>query len=100
MLKLPLLKPRNDFILLEEAPAEPYHQYKQFEHIIVPSKYEHGPEDRPIMGKILAKGEGCINPRIPVGAMAMAGKWAGARFQRDGMSYVIVKEVDIFAVLE
>ena len=96
----PVLKPRNDFVLLEEAKPEPYHQYKEFQHIIVPSKFEHGPEDRPVMGKILAKGESCRNDRIPVGSIAMAGKWAGARFQRDGMTYVIVKEVDIFAILE
>jgi co-chaperonin GroES (HSP10) len=94
------LQPRNDFVLLEEAKAEPYHTYKQYEHIVVPSKYEHGPEDRPILGKILAKGEACVNARMAVGAIAMAGKWAGARFQREGTNYVIVKEVDIFAVLE
>lgn len=94
------LKPRNDFVLLEEAKAEPYHTYKQYEHIVVPSKYEHGPEDRPVMGKIAAKGEGCVNHCIRVGMVAMAGKWTGARFQRDGTAYVLVKETDIFAILE
>ena len=94
------LVPTNDFVLLEEAKAEPYHTYKQYEHIVVPSKYEHGPEDRPVMGKITAKGEACVNARISVGAIALAGKWTGARFNRDGVNYVLLKETDIFAIVE
>ena len=94
------LHPRNDFVLLEEAKVEPYHTYKQYEHVIVPSAFEAGPEDRPILGKIVAKGEGCTNDLIQVGVVAMAGKWAGARFQRDGKRYVVIKESDVLGVFE
>ena len=94
------LRPRNDFVLLEEADYEPYQSYKGYSKVIVPTAFEHGPEDRPIMGSILAKGEACTNERIPVGAIALAGKWTGQRFFRDGKKLVLIKESDVIGVLE
>ena len=94
------LSPRNDFVLLEEARAEAYHTYRGMEHIIVLPAYEHGPEDRPVMGRIVAKGESCVQVTIPIGAVAIAGKWTGARFPYQGKTYVLLKESDILAVLE
>ena len=94
------MTPRNDFLLLEEAKAEAYHTYRGMSHIIVPPAFEHGPEDRPVMGKVLAKGEECRKVSIPVGCIALAGKWTGARFFRDGVNYILIKESDILGVFE
>lgn len=94
------LIPRNDFVLLEELKPLPYHAYRGLSKIIVPPAYEHGPEDRPVMGRVLAKGEACTNPRIPVAVMAITGKWTGARFRFNEQTLILVKETDILAILE
>lgn len=89
----------NDFVLLKEAKAQPYHTFKGYEKIVVPDAYEHGPEDRPVMGQILAKGDSCVKDSIQVGALAICGKWTGSRFFRDEQTYVLVRESDILGVL-
>lgn len=94
------LIPTNDFILLEELKAKPFHTYQGYSTIIVPPAYEHGPEDRPVMGRVLAKGKECCRATIRVGVVAMAGKWAGCRFPREGKTYILLKESDVMAVLE
>lgn len=92
------LVPLNDFVLVEEEAYVPYEQYKGYTHIIVPDKFAHGPEDRPVIGRIIAKGRHCIRSEVQ-GRVAL-GKWSGARFHQDGKTYVVVKEEDVLAVLE
>jgi co-chaperonin GroES (HSP10) len=94
------LTPQNDFILLEEAKYEPYAKYKGFSNIVLPDKYEHGPEDRPVMGTILAKGSECVRETIRIGSIAICGKWTGSRFYHEGVTYVLVKESDVLGILE
>mgnify|MGYP001603501359 FL=1 len=93
------LQPINDFVLVVEDAYVPYHEYKQFSHIIVPEKFEHGPEDRPVTGVVAGKGRACRNPEVTVGCRVLLGKWAGARVTFGEQAYVLMKEEDILAVL-
>lgn len=94
------LKPLNDFLLLEEEPAPPYHMYRQFTHIVVPDAFQHGPEDRQVWGTVLAKGAACKNARVKVGSRILLGKWSGARLKYADKPYLLVKEEDVLAVDE
>ena len=93
------LVPTNDFVLLEEEPYEPYDQYKGYSHIIVPDRFAHGPEDRAVMGTVVAKGNQCRNEAVILGSRIVIGKWDGARFPRDGKTLILVKEDSILAVV-
>ena len=92
------LRPTNDFVLLEEEPYVPYNEYKGYSHIVIPDKFQHGPEDRAILGIVLAKGNTCHNQAIEVGDRIAIGKWDGARFPRDGKTLILVKEDNVLAV--
>lgn len=94
------MRPTNDFVLLEESKPESYEQYRSYSKIVTPDAYQHGPEDRPVMGRVIAKGDECHKYTIPVGCIALAGKWTGCRFPRHGINYVLIKESDILAVIE
>lgn len=94
------LSPRNDFLLLQEAAYDSYEKYKGYEHIVTAPAYQHGPEDRPVMGQVVAKGEDCRKITIPVGCIVLTGKWTGCRFTRHNTTYVLVKESDVLAVIE
>ena len=93
------LKPLNDFVLMEELPYEPYHQYKQYSKIIVPEKYEHGPEDRPVRARILAKGAQCRESLLQKGVVVLLGKWSGARVKWQDRMLILVKESDILSLI-
>ena len=94
------LKPLNDFLLLEEEAASPYHEYRKFTHIVVPDAFQHGPEDRPVWGIVLAKGLACTNHQIGIGNRILIGKWAGARLKYEDKPYLLVKEEDVLAIDE
>lgn len=94
------LRPLNDFLLLEEELAPPYHTYRQFQHIIVPDAFQHGPEDRPVWATVLAKGSACGNGTVKRGSRVLIGKWEGARLKYLEKPYILVKEADVLAVDE
>lgn len=95
-----MLTPLNDFLLLEEEEAPAYHDYRKFQHIVVPDAFAHGPEDRPVWGVVLAKGAACRNTHIPVGGRVLIGKWAGARLKYAEKPYLLIKEEDVLALDE
>lgn len=94
------LRPLNDLILVEPEPPPAYNQYKQFTHIVVPDKFEHGPEDRPVWGKILSIGKLCKANNLEVGDRIVFGKYAGARVQHDNKQIILVREEEILAIDE
>ena len=63
----------------------------------VPEKFEHGPEDRPLWGKVLAVGPN-YKRGVRLGDRVLVGKWAGARVTHHEVEYLIVKPEDILAV--
>lgn len=93
-----MLKPLNDCLWISPEPIPEYHQYRQFEHIVVPDKYAHGPEDRPVWGKVMAKGDKCVLPNIEVGSRVVFGKWAPARVKYQEKEYLLIREDDVLAV--
>lgn len=95
---LATLKPLNDCLWIDPEPSPEYHLYKQYAHVVIPEKYAHGPEDRPVWGKVLAKGKGCQQPEIQVGSRIVFGKWAPARILYQEKEYILIREVDVLAV--
>lgn len=93
------LKPLNDFVLIEEEPPVTYDQYKGYIHLVLPDKFSHGPEDRQVIGKVLEKGELCRDGMVSIGDRVVIGKWDGARFPREGHTYMLVKEDSLLAVI-
>ena len=92
-----MLKPLSDFVLLKEEEAIPYHAFKEFQHIITPDVYSHGPEDRPVWGEVAGFGDSCRRV-IQIGNRVLIGKWSGARITYQSIKYILVKEDDILAV--
>ena len=92
--------PVNDLIVIEEESPTPYHDYKGYTHIIVPEKFEHGPEDRMVKGIVLEKGRQCRNAMISIGSKVLIGKWSGARVTVQARQFIFVKEDDVLAILE
>ena len=63
--------------------------------------------EKPIKGEVVAVGEGKAldngslrAPKVKVGDKVLFGKYAGTEVKLDGADYLVVKEDDIFAVLE
>ena len=94
------LRPLNDFLLLEEESAPAYHDYRKFQHIVVPEAFQHGPEDRQVWGVVLAKGSACQNPLVKVSSRVLIGKWDGARLKYAEKPYLLVKEDNVLAIDE
>ena len=92
-----MLKPLNDFILLQEEEAVSYQEFKEYTHIVTPDAYSHGPEDRPVWGRVAGVGRACTGV-TQVGDRVLIGKWGGARLTFESVKYLIVKEEDILAV--
>lgn len=92
-----LLKPLGDCVLVDPEPPPSYHAYKQYQHIVVPEKFEHGPEDRSVFGKILSMGSACHFP-LKVGDRIVFGKWAGARIRHEEREIILVREDEILAI--
>ena len=98
-----LLAPQTDCVIIDPEPPPEYHVYKGIEArsgLVVPDKYLHGPEDRPVWGKVVAKGSGCRMPGLSVGARVVFGKYAGARITYHEQPVIIVREKEILAVDE
>ncbi len=64
-------------------------------------------QEKPIQGEILAIGPGARDDKgeltpleVKVGDQVLFGKWAGNEITIDGEELVIMKESDIFAIIE
>ena len=93
-----MLKPLNDCLWIDPEPPLDYHVYLQYQHVVVPDKYAHGPEDRPVWGKVMGKGDRCQLPDITIGSRVVFGKWAPARVRYAGKEYMLIREDDVLAV--
>ena len=92
-------RPLNDYVLIEPEAQPDYSTYKQYERIIVPDKWAHGPEDRPFWGYIIAKGSTCHDEQVRVGDRILYPKWGWAKLQvTPETHYAIVREADLLAV--
>ena len=92
-----LLKPLNDMVLMELEEVEDYAKHKGLSRIIVPDLYSHGPEDRPVWGRVVAVGKKCLKI-VKRGDRIVIGKWDGAKQEYKGKKYCFVREDAILGV--
>ncbi|MFN6039460.1 MAG: co-chaperone GroES [Bacteroidota bacterium] len=87
------LKPLQDRVLVEAAPAEE----KTAGGIIIPDTAK----EKPQKGKVIAVGAGKKDEPMTVkaGDTVLYGKYSGTEIHVDGKEYLIMRESDIYAVL-
>lgn len=88
------VKPLADRVLVEPAPAEE----KTASGIIIPDTAK----EKPQRGKVIAAGKGKADEPMTVkeGDMVMYGQYAGTEIKLNGQSYLIMRESDIFGIIE
>ncbi|MGI2298438.1 co-chaperone GroES [Candidatus Cardinium hertigii] len=86
------IKPLADRVLVEPAAAEE----KTAGGIIIPDSAK----EKPQKGKVVAVGPGKKDEPITVkvGDHVLYGKYSGTELHIDGISYLIMKESDIYAI--
>lgn len=87
-------KPLADRVLIEPAPAEE----KTISGIIIPDSAK----EKPLKGTIVAVGTGKKDEPLTVktGNVVMYGQYSGTEIKIDGKSFLIMKEADIYGVIE
>jgi chaperonin GroES len=87
------LKPLQDRVLVEAAPAES----KTAGGIIIPDTAK----EKPQKGKVIAVGNGKKDEPLTVkaGDTVLYGKYSGTEINVDGKEYLIMRESDIYAIL-
>lgn len=96
-----MLQPLKDCLWIDPEPPPEYHVYAGIQKrsgLVVPEKYLHGPEDRPVWGKVMAVGPEVTRPELTVGARVVFGKWAPAKFQYQEKEYMFIREGDVLGV--
>ena len=93
------LTPLHDRIIVKPAPAEEVTKGG----IIIPDTAK----EKPLQGKITAVGKGRIDDsgklipmQLKVGDNVLYGKYAGTEITIDGEEYLMMKENDVFAIVE
>ena len=93
------LTPLHDRIIVKPAPAEEVTKGG----IIIPDTAK----EKPLHGKITAVGNGrtddsgkLIPMQVKVGDNVLYGKYAGTEVTIDGEEYLMMKENDVFAIVE
>ena len=93
------LTPLHDRIIVKPAPAEEVTKGG----IIIPDTAK----EKPLQGKITAVGKGrtddsgkLIPMQLKVGDNVLYGKYAGTEVTIDGEEYLMMKENDVFAIVE
>jgi len=88
------IKPIGDRVVVEAAPAEE----KTASGIIIPDTAK----EKPQRGTIVAVGDGKKDEPLTVkaGDQVLYGKYAGTEITYEGKEYLIMRESDIYAVLE
>lgn len=86
-------KPLADRVLVEPAPAEE----KTASGIIIPDTAK----EKPLKGKILATGAGKVDEpmTVKVGDEVIYGQYSGTEIKLDGKDLLIMKESDIYGIL-
>jgi chaperonin GroES len=87
-------KPLADRVLIEPAPAEE----KTISGIIIPDSAK----EKPLKGTVVAVGTGKKDEPMTVktGNQVMYGQYSGTEIKIDGKSFLIMKEADIYGVIE
>ncbi len=87
------IKPLADRVLVEPAPAEE----KTTGGIIIPDTAK----EKPQKGKVVAVGPGKKDEPLTVkeGDMVLYGKYAGTELTHDNITYLIMRESDIVAIV-
>ena len=87
------IKPLADRVLIEPAPAEE----KTAAGIIIPDTAK----EKPQKGTVMAVGSGKKDEPLTVktGDIVLYGKYAGTEITIDGVSYLIMRESDIVAII-
>lgn len=87
-------KPLADRVLIEAAPAEE----KTMSGIIIPDTAK----EKPLTGKVIAVGSGKKDEpmTLKVGNSVLFGQYSGTEIKLDGKPYLIMKEADIYGVIE
>ncbi len=88
------LKPINDRVVVEPAPAEE----KTAGGIIIPDTAK----EKPQKGKVVAVGPGKDDVKMTVkkGDTVLYGKYAGQELNYGGKDYLIMREDDILVILD
>jgi len=89
-----LLKPLADRVLIEAAPAE----QKTASGIIIPDTAK----EKPLRGTVIAAGDGKKDEpmTVKVGDTVIYGQYSGTEIKLDGKTYLIMKEADIYGIIE
>jgi chaperonin GroES len=87
------IQPLIDRVLIEPDPAET----KTTSGIIIPDTAK----EKPLKGTVIAAGIGKKDEPVTVkkGDKVLYGKYSGTEIQVDGKDYLIMKESDIYAIL-
>lgn len=91
------VEPLSDFVLVDIETPKPYNEYRQYPHLILPEKFEHGPEDRAVFATVLKLGPECQGIVKP-GDRVIFGKWKAAKANIQETTHAMVREFDILAV--
>ena len=93
------LKPLNDRVLVERIEESEQKQGK----IIIPDTAK----EKPQQGKVISVGPGKLGddnkrvaPNVKKGDKILFGKYSGTDVKIDGTEYIIMREDDIFGVIE
>ena len=93
------IRPLHDRVLIRRVEEDE----KTAGGIIIPDTAK----EKPIQGEVVAVGEGArgddnelIPMAVKVGDFVLFGKWAGTEVKLEGEEYVIMKESDIFGIIE
>ena len=93
------LTPLHDRIIVKPAPAEEVTKGG----IIIPDTAK----EKPLQGKVTAVGKGRIDDsgkvvpiQLKVGDNVLYGKYAGTEVTIDGDEYLMMRETDVFAIVE
>jgi chaperonin GroES len=86
------LKPLADRVLIEPTPAEE----KTASGIIIPDTAK----EKPLKGTVVAVGEGKKDEPMTVkkGDTVLYGQYSGTEIKLEGITYLIMKEADIYGV--
>ena len=87
------IKPLADRVLVKPAVAEE----KTIGGIIIPDTAK----EKPLKGEVIAVGNGTKDEDmvVKVGDTVLYGKYAGTELEFDGVSYLIMRQSDILAII-
>lgn len=94
-----MIRPLHDRVLIRRIEEDE----KTAGGIIIPDSAK----EKPVQGEVVATGPGArgddnelVALEVKVGDIVLFGKWAGTEVKLDGQEYVIMKESDIFGIVE